>query len=109
MDQQRRERNVITMSVLVVLGICYSSFLYYQGTLTGMNNVDGIIGVVLGLYICSHPAANLVDMLFYRRGIRYQFSSKRSAIFWLVLNVLVILISGLVIFVGTTRLIGRTD
>ena len=109
MDQQRRERNVMMMSVLVVLGICYSSFLYYQGTLTGMNNVDGIIGVVLGLYICSHPAANLVDMLLYRRGIRYQFSSRRSAVLWLVLNMLVILISGMAIFVGTTRLIGRAD
>jgi hypothetical protein len=109
MDQQRRGRNVMMLSVLVVLGIGYSSFLYYQGTLTGMNNVDGIIGVVLGLYICSHPAANLVDMLFYRRGIQYRFSSRRSAVFWLVLNVLVVLISGIAIFVGTTRLIGRAD
>jgi len=109
MDQQRLGRKIITLSVLIVLGIAYSSLLYFRGTLTGMDHVDGIIGVVLGLYICSHPAAHLVDMLFYRRAIRYRFSSKRSVVLWLSLNVFVLVISGIVIFVGTTRLIGGTD
>jgi len=95
--------------VLGVLGIAYGSLLYSRSTLTGTNNLDGIIGVVLGLYICSHPAANLIDMLFYRRGICYQFSSRRSAFWWLTLNVLVLLVSGVVIFVGTTRLIGSGE
>jgi hypothetical protein len=92
--------------VLSIIGIAYGSLLYSRGTLTGTNSLDGIIGVVLGLYICSHPAANLIDMLFYRRGIFYQFLSNRSALWWLALNVLVLLISGVVIFTGTTRLIG---
>jgi hypothetical protein len=109
MDQQPLGRKVITLSVFILLGIAYSTFLYFQPTLTGRHQLDGIIGVVLGLYISSHPAANLVDMLFYRRGIRYQFSSRRSVVLWLSLNVLVLLISGIVIFIGTTRLIGRTE
>jgi hypothetical protein len=95
--------------VLGVLGIAYGSLLYSRSTLTGMNNLDGIIGVVLGLYICSHPAAHLIDMLFYRRGTCYQFSSRRSAFWWLTLNVLVLLVSGVVIFIGTTRLIGSAE
>jgi hypothetical protein len=95
------------LSVLAALGIAYSSMLYSQRTLTGMNNLDGILGVVLGLYICSHPAANLVDMLFYTGGIRYPASWRRSALLWLALNVAVLLIGGLTIFVGTTRFIGR--
>jgi len=109
MNQRRLGRTIITLSVLIVLGIAYSSFLHFQPTLTGLLHLDGIIGVVLGLYISSHPAANLVDMLFYRRAIRYQFSSKQSLVLWLSLNLLVLFISGIVIFVGTTRLIGRTD
>ncbi len=109
MDQRRLGNKIITLSVLMVLGITYSSFLYFRPTLTGRHVLDGIIGVVLGLYITSHPAAHLVDMLFYRRAILYRFSSKRSVILWLFLNVLVLLLSGVVIFVGTTRLIGRTD
>ncbi len=109
MDQQRLGRKNILLSVLIVVGVAYSSFLYFEPTLTGRHELDGVIGVVLGLYVSSHPAAHLVDMLFYRRAIRYQFSSKRSFILWLSLNVLVLLISGIVIFVGTTRLIGRTE
>ena len=93
----------------MVLGIAYSSFLYFEPTLTGRQELDGIVGVVLGLYISSHPAAHLVDMLFYRRAIQYPISSKRSFVLWLSLNVLVLFISGIVIFVGTTRLIGRTE
>jgi hypothetical protein len=109
MDQQRLGRKIITLSLLIVLGIAYSSFLHFQPTLTGLLHLDGMIGVVLGLYISSHPAANLVDMLFYRRAMQYQFSSKQSLVLWLSLNILVLIISGIVIFAGTTRLIGRTD
>ena len=109
MDQQRLGRKIVTLSVLIVVGIAYSGFLYFQPTLTGMHDLDGIIGVVLGLYISSHPAAHLVELLFYRRAIRYQFSSRWSLILWLSLNILVLFISGIVIFVGTTRLIGRGD
>ena len=109
MNQQRGGQRVMILLVLAVLGIAYGSLLYSRSTLTGTNNLDGIIGVVLGLYICSHPAANLIDMLFYRRDIWYQFSSRRSAFWWLTLNVLVLLVSGVVIFVGTTRLIGSGD
>jgi hypothetical protein len=109
MDHQQRDRNIITLSILVVLGIAYNALFYSQRTLTGMNHLDGIIGVVFGLYICSHPAANLVDMFFYRRGIRHPFSSKRSVVLWLTLNMLVLLIGGIVIFIGTTRFIGRVD
>ena len=109
MDPQPFRHKVITLSVLVVLGIVYSTFLYFQPTLTGRYQVDGIVGVVLGLYISSHPAANLVDLVFYRRGVRYRFSSKRSVVLWLSLNVLVLLISGIVVFIGTTRWINRTN
>ncbi len=109
MEQQGLENKIITLLVLVVLGIAYSTFLYFRPTLTGRHPWDGIVGVVLGLYIASHPAANLVDMLSYRCGIRYHFSSKRSVALWLSLNILILLISGIVIFVGTTRLITRTD
>jgi hypothetical protein len=109
MDQQQRNRHIITLLILVVLGIAYSGLFYSQRSITGMNHLDGIIGVVFGLYICSHPAANLVDMLFYRRGILHPFSSKRSIVLWLFLNIMVLLIGGMVIFTGTTRFISRAD
>jgi len=78
MDRQRPGKKVMFLSVLVALGIAYGSLLYFQSTLTGTNNLDGIIGVVLGLYICSHPTAKRIkiyDMMAvgypaYSLGIR---------------------------------------
>ncbi len=102
-------RKNITSAVLILLGVAYSGFLCFQATLTGRHDLDGIIGVILGLFISSHPAAHLVEMLFYRRAIRYRFSSRRSFFLWLSLNVLVLFVSSIVIFVGTTRLIGRAE
>ncbi len=109
MDQIQRGRKIKTLWALILLGIAYSSMLYYQRTITGTDFADGIIGVLLGLYICSHPAAHLVDMLFLGRGGRRQFSSKGSAVSWLALNMLVLLTGWLAIFIGTTRIVGRAE
>ena len=109
MGQHHSGRNIKTLWALVLIGIAYSSWLYYQRTLTGTNKVDGIIGVLLGLFICSHPVANLWDMFFFGRGTRRQFSSRWSVVLWLALNMIVFLLGWVVIFVGTTRLVGRAN
>jgi hypothetical protein len=106
MEQHRRGRNILTLWGLVLLAIAYSSLLYYRRTLTGTNTLDGIVGVLLGLYICSHPAANALDVLFFRRAARRQVSSGWSGVWWLALNMLVLLIGWIVIIIGTTRLTG---
>jgi hypothetical protein len=107
MDQNRSGRNIKTLWAQILLGIAYSSLLYYRHTLTGSNKVDGFLSVLLGLYICSHPAANALDMFFFRRGTQRQFPSIWSAILWLALNMLVLMVGWFVIFVGTMRLVGR--
>jgi predicted nucleic acid-binding Zn ribbon protein len=109
MEQHRRKRNIKMLWALILLGIAYSGILQYQCMLTGLDEVDGIIGVLLGLYICSHPAANMVDMLFYRQGARHPSSSKRSTVLWLALNIVVLLIGWIVIFGGTTRFFSKVD
>jgi hypothetical protein len=107
MDQHRREIRILC--VLSLIGIAYSVLLDFQHTLSGKDTLDGAIGVVFGLYLSSHPAAGLVDLLFFKRAAWNQPSSHRSMCLWLVINVFVLLIGWLVIFVGTTRLIGRAD
>ncbi len=88
-------------------GLVYSGWLQFVGTLTGASQVDGIIGVILGLYICSHPAAFIVDLLFFRRDSWRKFSSGKFMLAWLALNISLLLLGWFVIFLGTTRLIGR--
>jgi len=109
MDHYLRIHDSKRLWVLVLLGIAFSSLLYSQVTLTGAENVDGVIAILFGLYICSHPAANMVDLLFFRRGGGVRSSSSRSAVLWLMLNTLVLLTGWIVIFLGTTRLICRPD
>ncbi len=109
MNRLHLGHKVKVLWALVLLGIAYSGLLCEGYTLTGADHTDGIIGVLLGLYICSHPAATAVEMLFFRRSARPAFSSKRSAVLWLALNGLALLTGWIAIFVGTTRLIGRAD
>ena len=109
MAQHPKESNTKKLWVLSVLGIAYSSFLYFEPGLTGSGKAEGMIGVLFGLYLCSHPASHMVEMLFFRRTARPPFPSARSTLFWVAINIIVLFVGWTVLFVGTTRLIGRGD
>ena len=71
---------------------------HYRPVITGMHTLDGIVCVLLGLYLCAHPAAYVLDLLFFDRKIEERFSSAWNAVLWAALNMLVLLIGWLVIF-----------
>ena len=100
-------RRMIMMLCASALGLAYIGLLYYFRTLTGTNKGDGIIGVMLGLFISAHPAAGFLDMFFFEKNARYRFSLRWSALWWLVLDLLVLLIGWYVIFIGLTLLLGK--
>lgn len=106
---QRQGQSIKKLWLLIFLGIFYSGLLSSRLAQDGTSGVDGIIGVLLGLYICSHPAAGLIDLFFSGRGAQRPSSSKMSALTWFALNLLVLLIGWITIFVGTTRIVGRAD
>ena len=101
--EQERGLNYKTLGVVVVLALVYLGWMYSQLTITGTSRLDGVIGVLLGLFICSRPAANFLDLLF----TRHQTSSERSLLGWLALNGVVMFMGWLVITIGATRLIDR--
>ncbi len=86
------------------LAALYIMLLYSLHTLTGTHVLDGSIGILLGLYICSHPAANAVDILFYERGAFHELSSEWSGLRWLALNMVVLLAGDALIIVGAIQL-----
>jgi hypothetical protein len=106
MEWQPRGRNYETLIGVVALAVVYGSWMYTQRTITGTPLLDGIIGVLLGLFICSRPAANMLDLLFTRRG--QSAASERSLMGWLILNGVVLFIGWFVITIGATRLIERS-
>lgn len=104
MSPQKRKRNYRTLLVMIGIALVFGVLFVMRQPLTLNNKMDGLLAVVLGLYICSHPAANFLDMLLYRRSSLYQPGTFRSELLWLAFNLLVIFVGWFVIFMGTTRL-----
>ncbi len=89
---------------MILLAIIYGVLMSDLSTLTGSSFWDGILGVLLGLYICSHPAANFVTLLFFRRASPREFPEGLEAAVWVGLNLLVLLAGLVVMVIGATRL-----
>jgi hypothetical protein len=106
MGPRRRRRNAGALWGLILLAIAYSYLLPYLHTLTGTATLDGSIGLALGLYICAHPAANAVNLLFFERDT-LRHISEWSVVRWLALNLLVLLAGWMVIFVGLRQIVDR--
>jgi hypothetical protein len=103
MRERKRSRNFKFLLLLVLLALVYAILLVSLPTLTGIHRLDGSIGVLLGLYICSHPAAHIVDIMFFDRFFFSPGITRRKNIFWLLTNVLVMAIGWGVIVIGSTR------
>src|SRR2546426_11625578 len=103
MHDARYGPNTTRMWALLVPAVAYLVLTANLPTLTGTSLVDGSIGVVLGLYICSHPAANGIDLFFLQRGAFRRVVRDSSGIEWLMLNALVMLVGWVVMVIGAAR------
>jgi hypothetical protein len=65
--------------------------------------VDGILGVILGLYVSSFPARHFVDLLIYWKTEQARFATRRLLGWWIALNCTVLLDGWLVIVVAVAR------
>lgn len=107
--QERIARNLPVLGVLILLASLYVGWFAYFGFLTGNVRLDGSLGMLLGLYVCSHPAANMLDMLlFMTADTREGITSTRSGQFWLALNALTLLAGWVAIFSGAMRFVQRS-
>jgi hypothetical protein len=101
--KERAERHFTRLWLIGLVGIAYGLVFAFRPALLGQPLVQGSVGVLLGLYICSHPAANAVDLFFFGRLGRYVNYTRRSEAIWLTLNGAVMLIGLAVIIIGATR------
>jgi hypothetical protein len=109
MDDTYHRRKTRLLWALIVVAAVYSLWFDQRQTLTGNHMVDGTVTVLLGLYICSRPAGNAIDLLFFERNFLRRGASGWSIIKWLALNILTLVAGWIVIYLGTTHLIGRAD
>ena len=89
---------------LLVPAAAYLTWASYFRPPDGSRIVDGTIGVLLGLYICSHPAANGIDLIFLERGAFRRAASRWSGVSWLALNGVVMFVGWLVIVAGASEM-----
>lgn len=104
MDQFWRARSASALWTFMLLALAYSWLLFSFGPLvTGHARYDGAIGVVIGLYVCSHPASNVLDLLFMEGGVVRSRSSQPTGVGWYLLNMLVMMAGWLAVFLGVVQ------
>lgn len=95
-----RSRSTIGLMALVGVALIYALAIAPRPPLPAGPSFEGVIGVVLGLFICSRPAANLLDALYRsNRG-----PAATAGWWWPALNGLAFVAGLLVIFAGAMRL-----
>ena len=105
-SQRRQRRDARPLWALIAVAILYSAVLRFLQTLTGVPLLDGSIGLAIGLYICSHPAANAINLLFFERDALRRISDW-TVLRWLALNLLTLLAGWMVVFVALRRIVDR--
>ncbi|MBE0697107.1 MAG: hypothetical protein IH586_09300 [Anaerolineaceae bacterium] len=89
--------------LLILLCLGYAALLHLHVHLTRTHQIDGIFGVLLGLYSAAQPAANILDLLLYGRYESVRDSYRQAGrIFW-ILNLLVFFASWVVISASLLR------
>jgi hypothetical protein len=103
MSQPAKRRNYWILIIPILVAMVYWVWFYFQPTLTGYHKVDGMLGVLLGLYIGSRAAVNFLDMLLYSRSALFQNASTKSIVIWLLANILTQVISFAVVLFALSR------
>ena len=101
-DTLYRPKTLRMWALMIPAGL-YLGWMAYLPAMTGITLIDGSIGVVLGLYISSHPAANGIDLFFLQRGGFKRIVSGWAGLGWLILNAVVMFIGFIVIVFGSSR------
>jgi hypothetical protein len=103
----RNRRAVAWLGFMVFVGAAWILASSLLGTVTGRARADGIIGVIVGLYVSSFPARHFVDLLVYWKTEGARFPTRRSLGWWIALNGFVLLVGWLVIVVAAARFTAR--
>lgn len=108
MQRDHRPTPILTrylkLWALVLAAVAYAAIFHYTLTLTGSVRMDGVVGVMLGLYVSSHPTANFLDLLLFSGRSAPKFASLWSALLWFAFNALVMAAGWFDIFVGAVKL-----
>jgi hypothetical protein len=92
---------------LTALLVLAAAYLVWQSSLPEVTEHDrmyGITGMLLGLFICSRPATNAIDVLIFERQSLRRVMRGARGLGWLCLNGLVMFVGCFVVVVGAMRM-----
>jgi hypothetical protein len=101
MKQSLHRRRPAVLWTLVALASAFNLLVHFHPNLTGNDDLNGLSGVCLGLFIAAFPAANFLDLLLFETGTPHWRSIKRADLSWMVLNLFALFAGLTVIVVGT--------
>ena len=107
MPQSRNERNSKILWGVILAAIGVRLVFYFWPRITGSPEVDGLLVVFLGFYICSRAAANFLNVILYELGSRRWAALTRPDLVWLGLNSLVMLSGLMLVVMGIYRFFSR--
>ena len=103
MKQQSGRRGEGLLILLTLLCLGYAALLHFHLRLTNIHQIDGILGVLLGLYSASQPAANILDLVLYGRYESVRASFRQASRAYWTLNLLVLFAGWAVISTSLLR------
>ncbi len=83
---------------LTLAAVVYGIWIFTLTPATAHEPLEGILGIVLGLFICSHPCGNILDIWIYKRN------TLEPGFWGYAVNLLILFTGWLVIFLGTLQL-----
>jgi hypothetical protein len=96
----KKHRPVILL-VLLFVALVFGLLVHFRPTLTGNDQVNGLSGIFLGLFIAAFPAANFLNMLLFELGERRWRNLRQADLPWALLNFVVLLVGLIVVVVGS--------
>jgi hypothetical protein len=107
MTRPKYQRNSKILWGLILTAVVVRIAFYLWPRMTGSPEMEGLLVIFLGFYICSRAAANFLNVILYELGGHRWASLTRPDVAWLGLNSLV-MVSGLMLVVmGIYRFFSR--
>jgi hypothetical protein len=91
----RRKRSIGLLLGLILLAVITSGMIYTRSVFAPPDWLEGTLGVIAGLFICSRPTAYLLDLLY-----QSYYTGPPKLWIWLALNLLTLLAGVIVVFLG---------
>ena len=107
MPAPRNKRNRKVLWGLILVAIAVRIIFYIWPLITGNPEVDGLLALFLGFYICSRAAANFLTLILFELGDLRWASLTRLDVGWLGLNALVMLSGLMLVIMGIYRFFSR--